>query len=109
MALGCRPVKLQLVQFDYNEIQPRVASAIRDFCRDAMQDTQTKQIEIVVNGETRRAPEGKTLAELLLWLEVDPSRVAVELNRSIVHRRDWERTPIGDRAALEIVQFVGGG
>ena len=69
----------------------------------------TKQIEIVVNGQTRLAPAGQTLSELLVWLEVDPARVAVELNRSIVQRQAWDDTPVGPGATLEIVQFVGGG
>jgi thiamine biosynthesis protein ThiS len=69
----------------------------------------TKQIEIVVNGQDRLVPAGRTLKELLVWLEVDPSRVAVELNRSIVQRQVWDETVIGPGAALEIVQFVGGG
>ena len=49
------------------------------------------------------------LRELLMWLEVDPARVAVELNRSIVQRQAWDGTPVGPGATLEIVQFVGGG
>jgi thiamine biosynthesis protein ThiS len=69
----------------------------------------TKQIEIVVNGHVRLAPEGYTLRELLVWLEVDPERVAVELNRSIVQRQAWNQTIVGTGATLEIVQFVGGG
>ena len=69
----------------------------------------TKQIEIVVNGQVRLAPAAYTLKELLVWLEVDPSRVAVELNRSIVQRQEWELTPVRPGATLEIVQFVGGG
>jgi sulfur carrier protein len=69
----------------------------------------TKQIEIVVNGHVRLAPEGYTLRELLPWLEVDPERVAVELNRSIVQRQAWNQTIVGPGATLEIVQFVGGG
>jgi len=69
----------------------------------------TKEIEIVVNGHVRPAPEGQTLSELLGWLGVDPSRVAVELNRLIVSRKDWDRTPVASGATLEIVQFVGGG
>ncbi len=55
------------------------------------------------------APAGYTLKELLIWLEVDPERVAVELDRSIVQRQAWDRTAIGPGATLEIVQFVGGG
>jgi len=69
----------------------------------------TKQIEIVVNGQDRLAPAGYTLKELLVWLEVDPAREAVELNRSIVQRRTWDETTVGTGATLEIVQFVGGG
>jgi sulfur carrier protein len=69
----------------------------------------TKQIEIVVNGQVRLAPEGCTLRELVAWLEVDSARVAVELNRSIVQRQAWDRAIIGPGATLEIVQFVGGG
>jgi len=74
-----------------------------------MADTTTKDIEIVVNGQVRLAPPTCTLEELLVWLGVDPSRVAVELNRSIVSRQAWKQTAIGPGATLEIVQFVGGG
>jgi len=69
----------------------------------------TKQIEIVVNGQVRLAPEGCTLRQLLAWLEVDSERVAVELNRSIVQREAWDHAGVGPGATLEIVQFVGGG
>jgi sulfur carrier protein len=69
----------------------------------------TKQIEIVVNGQVRLAPPGCTLRELLVWLEVDPERVAVELNRSIVQCRAWDQATVDPGATLEIVQFVGGG
>jgi len=69
----------------------------------------TKQIEIVVNGQARLTPAGCTLHELLVWLEVDPARVAVELNRSIIRRPAWGQTVVGPGATLEIVQFVGGG
>jgi sulfur carrier protein len=69
----------------------------------------TEAIQIVVNGQPRSAPAGFNLAELLAWLEVDPSRIAVELDRTIVRRPDWNGTAVADGATLEIVQFVGGG
>lgn len=69
----------------------------------------TKQIEIVVNGQNRSAPDGYTLRQLLLWLDVNPERVAVELNRSIAQRQTWDHVVVGPGATLEIVQFVGGG
>jgi thiamine biosynthesis protein ThiS len=69
----------------------------------------TKDIQIVVNGQLRAAPRGQSVIELLAWLGIDGGRVAVELNRSIVRREDWDKTEVGEGAALEIVQFVGGG
>lgn len=69
----------------------------------------TQTIEIVVNGDTRTVPAGLTVLGLLDHLGTHPERVAVELNRSIVRRPDWDRTPVAPGAQLEIVQFVGGG
>jgi len=65
--------------------------------------------EIVVNGVARQAPAGQTLLGLLRDLELEPSRVAVELDRRIVKRAEWERLELQPGARLEIVQFVGGG
>jgi sulfur carrier protein len=66
-------------------------------------------IDIVVNGEPRAASEGQTILDLLQQLELDPSRVAVELNRSIVKQPKWSETVLNPGAQVEIVQFVGGG
>lgn len=66
-------------------------------------------IEIRLNGESRRIPAGTTVAGLLQLLEIQGDRVAVELNRSIVRRPDWETAAIGQDAAVEVVHFVGGG
>jgi thiamine biosynthesis protein ThiS len=66
-------------------------------------------IEIVVNGETKTAAEGQTILGLLRQLELDPARVAVELDRRIVKPPHWAETELRAGAQLEIVQFVGGG
>jgi thiamine biosynthesis protein ThiS len=74
-----------------------------------METAETKTIEIVVNGEPKRAPAGLNVTQLLGWLDADPARVAVELNRAIVRKTEWENTVVGDGAQLEVVWFVGGG
>jgi sulfur carrier protein len=74
-----------------------------------MQVSEPKTIEIVLNGEPRLVPEGLTVLGLLLELGVDPERVAVELNRSIVRQPDWDDHPVEPGAQVEVVQFVGGG
>jgi sulfur carrier protein len=108
-AFDCVDCGLKALTLDYNEIRPLAASSTFRIGKRGMAAPTTKQIEIVVNGEVRLAPEGRTLRELLVWLEVDPERVAVELDRSIVQRAAWDRAIVGPGASLEIVQFVGGG
>ena len=52
---------------------------------------------------------GATVASLVQQLGLDPSRLAIELNRRIVKAAAWPQTAIEDGAQIEIVQFVGGG
>jgi sulfur carrier protein len=66
-------------------------------------------IAITVNGETKSTPDGQTILGLLEQLELDPARVAVELNRRIVRQPSWPETVIEPGSHVEIVQFVGGG
>jgi sulfur carrier protein len=66
-------------------------------------------IEIEVNGQRRTAPEGQSVLGLLRELQMDPARVAVEMNRRIVKQAQWGETLVEAGASIEIVQFVGGG
>ena len=49
-------------------------------------------IRVVVNGEEREVPAGLSLLDLIQLLKLEPSRVAVELNREIVRREAWTTT-----------------
>jgi len=66
-------------------------------------------MEIFVNGELFQVPSGSSVAELLAFLKIAPDRVAVELNKTLVRKRDWEATSVTGGASLEVVEFVGGG
>ncbi len=74
-----------------------------------MESAGSGTVEIVVNGEARRVPEGLSVDRLLVFLEVDPGRVAVERNREIVRKAEWAGTVVEAGDALEVVWFVGGG
>ena len=74
-----------------------------------MSTIQSQNIDIVVNGEARLAPQGQTVLGLLEALGLPPGRVAVELDRHIVRQPEWPETILYPGARLEIVQFVGGG
>ncbi len=65
--------------------------------------------EITVNGQARSIAPGQTVLDLLRALDLDPARVAVELDREILKQPLWSSTPLRPGAQLEIVQFVGGG
>lgn len=63
---------------------------------------------IRVNGESFDFKD-INLKELLLKLQYDSSKVAVELNEEIVSKNDYEKVIIKDDDKLEVVSFVGGG
>jgi thiamine biosynthesis protein ThiS len=64
---------------------------------------------VTVNGERRAFPPETTLLDLVRYLNLEPDRVAIELNRVIVKRELWSGAIVTDGAEIEIVQFVGGG
>jgi thiamine biosynthesis protein ThiS len=66
-------------------------------------------IQIMVNGEPQSTPQGQTILGLLRQLDLDPARVAVELDRRIVKQPQWPSTVLESGSQIEIVQFVGGG
>lgn len=68
-----------------------------------------ERVRVRINGEERRIPRDRSVAELLERLELDPRAVVVEINREIVRREDVGDVVVeaGDR--VEIVRFVGGG
>jgi thiamine biosynthesis protein ThiS len=74
-----------------------------------MSETVQTLVSIVVNGETRAARAGDTISDLVRALDLDPERLAIELDRRIVKRAQWTTTVLPGGAILEIVQFVGGG
>jgi len=65
-------------------------------------------MNLIVNGDERRIT-AETLSALVEELGMKPDRVAIELNREIVHKEQWPQTRLQDGDRLEIVHFVGGG
>ena len=67
-------------------------------------------MKIQINGEQREFPQSVLLlAELINELSLTPQRIAVEVNKTIVRRGDWDTTTLKDGDHVEIVHFVGGG
>ncbi len=66
-------------------------------------------MEITVNGEIKRLDEEVSVHRLLELLSLPPRRIAIELNRQVIRKQDWETTLIRPDDKIEIVHFVGGG
>jgi len=66
-------------------------------------------MKISLNGEPREVAGPLTLTALLAQLNIDPRRVAVEHNLTVVKRAHYDSTQVRDGDEIEIVNFVGGG
>ncbi len=65
-------------------------------------------MRVSINGQEREV-EARDIAALVIELDLDPRKVAVELNMAIVPRSLHGVTPLSEGDRLEVVQFVGGG
>lgn len=72
-----------------------------------MNEPRTRHI--LLNGEHRELDELLSVRALLDELGLDGERVAVEVNRRILKRAEFEDVTIDDGDEVEVVTFVGGG
>ena len=68
-------------------------------------------MKIKVNGETKEVSPGLTLHQLLLSLEIDPSRpgIAVAIEQEVIPRTQWEEIEIQQESEIEIIRAAQGG
>jgi thiamine biosynthesis protein ThiS len=66
-------------------------------------------MKVFINGETKEIARELNLSELLKHFSLPQERIAIELNRRVVRKKDWENISIADGDKLEVIHFVGGG
>jgi sulfur carrier protein len=66
-------------------------------------------VRILINGEEKDLPGSISVSDLLHRFELPSQRVAIELNKNVIRKRDWADTPVNDGDRIEVVHFVGGG
>lgn len=66
-------------------------------------------MKITLNGEIKEINRTLNLAELLEFFALPAERVAIELNKQVVRRKDWTAININDADRIEVIHFVGGG
>jgi len=65
-------------------------------------------MKILLNGEQYET-KASSVKDLLAELEIEPARVAVELNLKIIRKDAFDENRISEGDQVEIVNFVGGG
>ena len=66
-------------------------------------------VVITLNGERYELQEPLSVIDLLARLDIDPRRVAIEHNLTIIRRQTFSEVVVQDGDTVEIVNFVGGG
>jgi len=66
-------------------------------------------LTIRLNGEPHELAGPISINALLVTLDVDPHRVAVEHNFVVVRREAYDTVLVKDGDEVEVVNFVGGG
>ena len=65
-------------------------------------------MHVTVNGDPRDLPDGETVRALVVRYQLDPAKVAVELNRRLLKSERYDQA-LAEGDEVEIVTFVGGG
>ena len=68
-----------------------------------------KKIKIKINGKINRIDDKTKLSDLIKNLEVPLKKVAIELNREIVDKKNLNKIYLKVNDKIEIVHFIGGG
>jgi len=68
-----------------------------------------KKIKIKINGKIKRIDDKTKLSTLVKNLKVPLKKVAIELNREIVDKKNLNKIYLQVNDKIEIVHFIGGG
>ena len=68
-----------------------------------------KKIEIKVNGKLRSISDNFKILDLVKDLKIPLKKVAIELNREIIDKKNISKINFKENDTIEIVHFIGGG
>ena len=68
-----------------------------------------KKIKIKINGKIKTIIDKLTLYELINDLKIPITKVAIELNKEIINKKEIRKIKLKNNDVIEIVHFIGGG
>ncbi len=66
-------------------------------------------MNIILNGQNKKIDDNTNIEKLLISLNLDNKRLAVEVNQEIIPRADFDSFTLSELDKVEIVQAIGGG
>ena len=68
-----------------------------------------KKIKIKINGKFKSVPENYKISDLLSDIKIPLKKVAIELNKEIIDKKNINKINLKKDDKIEIVHFIGGG
>jgi len=66
-------------------------------------------MNITVNGSRCDCPQNANLSDLLIHLEMQDKKVALEINKEVIPRGEYDSYTLNEGDTIEIIQAIGGG
>ena len=70
---------------------------------------KTKKIKINLNGKTLFLGKDTSLFKVIKKTKLQPNKIAIELNRKIINKKNMNKIFLKNKDQIEIVHFIGGG
>ena len=68
-----------------------------------------KKIKINLNGKKALFPNGSTIFNVIKKINAPLNKIAIELNKQIVNKKNIRKIILKNKDKIEIVHFIGGG
>ena len=66
-------------------------------------------MKCIINGDAFNFDSEQSITSVLESLELDPKRVIVEHNNTLIKQEDYDQHTVREDDQLELLEFVGGG
>ena len=70
---------------------------------------KTKKIKINLNGKTLFLAKGTSVYKVIKKTKLQPNKIANELNKKIINKKNINKVFLKNKDKIEIVHFIGGG
>ena len=70
---------------------------------------KTKKIKINLNGKRIFLVTGNSVYNVIKKTKLQPNKIALELNKKIINKKNINKVFLKNKDKIEIVHFIGGG